>query len=448
MNAVPQQAERRPSRASGPHPPAPDVEPLLSARKATHKTGPGLLEQQLHVRPEVQAAADLQHGPGNGAIGKFLQLRPPAAVAGLLRGMPLPHLDPEEDRLRPFVTEEFVCVKPILAAEFKTAEAYAALVRKTFGSYRSYYEFAKESDAEVEKVRHALDKQPTVAAQTIFYRWVRWEYLKRGLDPLQRISQEMSAEMSVRIKAARAELLRESGVTLKVQGFNPRPKKAPLGEGGGYRFGTLSDHAQGNAVDIDPDHNLFVSNATWKYILAQPTTTKPKGDLTLHRWVNDFEGMYEDLVAVSDSWRDEARRRFEVEMHVRQEAGSLIPQLREPVVEGLSGSASRMPELPPTPILGLRAPEQHKGEKISHRYPQTKREEVADAALANVPGMSVADKVASVQTGLMTLPSEIVLKLRAKGLVWGAAFQHPGKDIQHFELPDGTHVLPAWPVEH
>ena len=81
-----------------------------------------------------------------------------------MRGMPLPHLDPEEDRLRPFVAAEFVYVKPILAAEFKTAEAYAALIRRTFGSYRSYYEFAKESDAGVEKVRYALDKQPTVAA--------------------------------------------------------------------------------------------------------------------------------------------------------------------------------------------------------------------------------------------------------------------------------------------
>lgn len=447
MNAVSQQAERRPSHASGTQPLAPDVEPLLSARKATHKTGPGLLEQQLNVRPEVQAAVDLQRGPGNGAMGKFLQLRPPAAVAGLLHGLPLPHLDPEEDRLSPFVTEEFAYVKPILVAEFKTAEAYAALVRRTFGSYRSYYEFAKESDAEVEKVRHALDEQPTVAAQTIFYRWVRWEYVKRGLDPLQRISQEMSAEMGARIKAARAELLRESGIALKVQGFNPRPKKAPLGKGGGYRFGTLSDHAEGNAVDIDPDHNLFVSNATWKYILAQPTTARPKGDLTLHRWVNDPEGMYEDLVAVSDSWRDEARRRFEVERHVRQEAGSLVPQLTAPAVEGLSGSAPRMPELPPTPILGLRAPEQRKGKTISHRYPQTKREEVADAALANVPGMSVADKVASVQTGLMALRSEVVLKLRAKGLVWGAAFQDPGKDIQHFELPAEASPLPAWPAE-
>jgi len=102
--------------------------------------------------------------------------------------LPLPHLNPEEDRSQPFVTAEFVHVKPILSAEFKTSEAYSALVRRTFGSYRSYYEFAKESDAEVGKVRYALDKQPTVAAQTIFYRWVRWEYMKRGLDPLRTIS--------------------------------------------------------------------------------------------------------------------------------------------------------------------------------------------------------------------------------------------------------------------
>ena len=90
---------------------------------------------------------------------------------------------------------------------------------------RSYYEFAKESDVEVEKVRHALDKQPTVAAQTIFYRWVRWTYLKRGLNPLQTISQKMSVELTAKVTAAKAELLSESGITLKVQGFNPRPKK-------------------------------------------------------------------------------------------------------------------------------------------------------------------------------------------------------------------------------
>ena len=444
MNAS-RQTGRRPEPAPSAQPPLPEVEPLLSVRP---KTGPALLERQLHVLPEVQAAVDLQRGPGNGAIGKFLQLRPPAAVAGLLPGLPLPHLDPEEDRLRPFVTEEFVCVKPILAAEFKTSEAYASLIRRTFGSYRSYYEFAKESDAEVEKVRYALDKQPTVAAQTIFYRWVRWEYMKRGLDPLKTISMKMSAELSAKITAAKAELLSESGVTLKVQGFNPRPEKAPVGKGGGYRFGTLSEHAQGNAVDIDPDHNLFVPNDTWNYILAQPNITKPKGDLTLHRWITDPEGMYEDLAAVSDTWRDEACRRFEVEKRVRQEAGSLVPQLREPVVEGLGGAPPGMRALPPTPILGIHAAEPRKGKKISHAYPQAEREEVACAALADVPGMSNADKLATIGTGLMTLPREVVLKLRAKGLVWGATFRHPGKDIQHFELPDNAHALPDWPAEH
>jgi hypothetical protein len=448
MNAVAQQAGRRPNPAPGAQPPLPEVEPLLSARQTARKTGPGLLEQQLHLQPEMQAAVDLQLGPGNSATGKFLQLRPPAAIPGLLRGLPLPHLDPEEDRLQPFVTAEFVYVKPILSAEFKTAEAYSALVRTTFGSYRSYYEFARESDVEVEKVRYALDKQPTVAAQTIFYRWVRWEYMKQGLDPLRTISQKMSAELSAKITAAKAELLSESRITLKVQGFNPRPEKAPLGKGGGYRFGTLSEHAQGNAVDIDPDHNLFISNATWDYILAQPNVKKPTGDLTLHRWITDPEGMYEDLAAVSDTWRDQARRRFEVEKRVREGAGSLVPQLREPAVEGLGGAQLGIPALPPTPILGIHAAEQRKGKKVSHAYPRTEREEVACAALADVPGMSNADKLASIGTGLMALPREVVLKLRAKGLVWGVTFRHPGKDIQHFQLPGQAHALPTWPAEH
>jgi hypothetical protein len=417
-------------------------------RQVRPKSTPHLLEQPLHLQPEVQAALDLQRGPGNGATGRFLQLRPPAAIPGLLLGLPLPHLDPEEDRLRPFVSAEFIYVKPILAAEFKTAEAYSNLVRRTFGSYRAYYEFAKDSDAEVEKVRKVLDKQPTVAAQTIFYRWVRWEYLKRGLNPVQIISRQMSAGLSARITAARAELLSESDITLKVQGFNPRPEKAPAGKGGGYRFGTLSEHAQGNAVDIDPEHNLFVSNDTWNYILAQPGIKKPAGDLTLQRWVTDPEGMYEDLAAVSDAWRDEARRRFEVEQHVRQEKGSLAPSLRKPDVEGLGGPLPGMPEFPPTPILHIHAAELRKGKKVSHSYPQTEREEIASAALANVPGMSSADKLASIGTGLMTLPREVVLKLRAKGLVWGATFRHPGKDIQHFELPDEAHALPDWPARH
>lgn len=155
---------------------------MLNARQPGHETGPRLLEHQLHAQPQVQAALDLQRGPGNGATGSFLQLRPPVAVPGLLRDLPLPHLNPEEDRSQPFVTAEFVHVKPILSAEFKTSEAYSALVRRTFGSYRSYYEFAKESDAQVERVRHALDKQPTVAAQTIFYRWVRGVH-EAGLEP-------------------------------------------------------------------------------------------------------------------------------------------------------------------------------------------------------------------------------------------------------------------------
>ena len=200
-------------------------------------------------------------------------------------------------------------------------------------------------------------------------------------------------------------------------------------------------------MDIDPEHNLFVSSATCKYILAQPNIKRPTGDLTLHRWVDDPEGLYEDLAALSDTWRDEARRRFEVEKRVRQMAGSFIPPLRELIVEGLIPSMPRTLELL-APILSLRPTEQHKGKRISHGHSLTEREEVARTALADVPGMSIADKLASVDTGLMTLPREVVLKLRAKGLIWGATFQRPGKDIQHFELPAEANALRAWPAKH
>src|SRR5690348_230735 len=120
MNDAPRPTGRRSDPALAAHPPTPEVEPRLHVRQ----TGPHLLDQSLHLPPEVQAALALQRGPGNDATGKLLQLLPPTAIPGLLLGMPLPHLDPEEDRLAPFVTAEFTYVKSILAAEFKTAEAY------------------------------------------------------------------------------------------------------------------------------------------------------------------------------------------------------------------------------------------------------------------------------------------------------------------------------------
>jgi hypothetical protein len=287
----------------------------------------------------------------------------------------------EEMRLESIVEAEFRSLPKGMIANAKSPSAYAKLVRRFFGSYRSYYDFAKESDAELDEpigtegklLRTYIQRKGLPGhAQTVFYRWVRKAYMRRGLDHIAMILAQGGGEIAIRM----AQAGEDAGEEIIGEGFNPRPMKSTADS---YVLGTLSKHGSGEAADIDPRHNLFVSNAAWQYIERQ---TGVRVDTSKARWRDHPGELYDDIARLSDRWADQAQRLVATE------------KLRE--------------------------------KRASHHKAMVLR------ALRDVPDMADEQKIQSVN-GLMKLPKAVVLALREQGLLWGVTFPS-GKDIMHFEV--------------
>jgi hypothetical protein len=404
---------------------------VTRARMPGNQAAHGLLEGRLRLSPQL--ALRFRGTLGNQATLGLLdeQLRVPEGLATDPIARPLPRLDAE---LRWFpgltVEQEFPHVKNIIA-NARTAEAYAQLVLATFGSFDTYWEAARVADAELDTVidRRGRTLRSLIElhgpTQTIFYRWVRWEYVKRGLDPLETILRGRSPDMETRIQAAEAALKSN----FKTQGFNPRPEKDPRMR---YIFGTLSMHATGQAVDIDPDHNLFISQKAWTYV---QTAVRMRIDVSLERWKKDPGGVYDDVAALSRRWAELAQQRVASVQRAARMSGSLVGELRQPRLgEAGSWPGTKPSLLGPTPVLGLEP-------GGSGQVPRTSWERAALDALRDVPGMGDKDKLASIG-GFFSLSKDLVLQLRTQGLRWGVTF--PNKDLHHFEIPEKP--LPRWPA--
>ena len=131
------------------------------------------------------------------------------------------------------------------------------------------------------------------------------------------------------------------GITIHAGGFNPRPKKDAAKK---IRLGTLSEHATGNAVDIDDEHNLIVSNEAWAFILA--TTGVGAIDHSPERWNTDPDGLFDDIARVSQAWRGWAASMVRAEaVWLSRMAGRFAfklarRELRRPPILGDASSAA------------------------------------------------------------------------------------------------------------
>lgn len=309
-----------------------------------------------------------------------------------------------------------------------TVGAYLKLRRRTFKDDPAhpddaYWAFAKESDAELAAhpaLRGLLEYHSRPKSQAVFYRWVRKAYVdwvyREHLDP--GIAEDIPGViLRADARASRLrELVRREGIAaypatwaamgLSIQGFNPRPEKG----GGRFILGTLSQHAFGAAVDIDPDHNPQLSMGQWRWIekvAGRHVDRRPE------RWRDTPKDLWQDIKDLNDDFVKGIARRIGEE------------EARRRVATGISWFLR---------IVGL--PEgSHHPATSGRRRPVLP---AVDVVFADHPELK------QYRGGFFRLGWELVERLHDQKLFWGAAFKPPSRvDLHHFELPSAMATIEA-----
>ncbi|MCA9962843.1 MAG: DUF4157 domain-containing protein [Anaerolineales bacterium] len=259
--------------------------------------------------------------------------------------------------------------------EDKNVYDYVSRRAEFFGSRHMYELFAAESDAELDEtkgLRGQIDLNGNNQAQTVFYRWVRMAYFKAGITDVPFLIKKGRSE---ELETALAEVKQNYNLPFRSGGFNPRPKKSHRYR---YRLGTLSEHALGNAIDVEAKQNPILSLKEWKFI---ETITDQTIDRSPARWLDSPEALWQDIYDLNDL--------FVVK----------IAEKIEEIIDSHEKSSSGYQKT------------QHPTEIIFSSYPKLK-----DYA-----------------EGFFTLDWELVEQLHEQGFKWGATFSS-SVDLHHFEL--------------
>jgi hypothetical protein len=323
------------------------------------------------------------------------------------------------------VRQDFELVKPA-GTNIATASEYAQRVTAIWGSCESYVTWRHEADALLDKplpsggtVRRLINEAGDT--QRVFFYWVAWEYVQRGLDDAAIVAlfdSQIVGELRGAVASAEAKL----GATIPIQGFSPRPQR----DAHGYVMGTLSNHGLGRAVDIEPSKNPIINADVWARMEA---LVGRKVDRSRDRWMTKPDELYDDLVAFSEQWATYVKDQIAVARSApahaqnfgRQHPGTLVDfgglALLDKTPHPLLDNAPVVDEksLPTTTLMRLL----HIDAKEA-------------AKLAETPGFEILNH-----------PRARVLALREQGLVWGATFQNV--DLHHFELADRP--LKPWFVD-
>jgi hypothetical protein len=256
--------------------------------------------------------------------------------------------------------------------------AYVKHRKDFFGSRSAYFAFALDSDKELNEakgLRRLIELSGQ--AQTIFYRWVRKAYFDAGVSDVPALiklgkSQKLQDELA-KVKAAYAH-------PISAGGFNPRPKKNAQYR---YRLGTISEHALGNAVDIEDKHNPIISKSDWDFI---QTLAGKKIDLSLKRWKNNPEALWNDVRDLNDLF---------VQKLAAESAKAAQEQQKTPPAQAAKAASNKEP---------------------------------IDVVLAHHP------KLKPWRNGFLSLEWSLVNLLHEHGFRWGATFYPGSVDLHHFEL--------------
>jgi hypothetical protein len=269
--------------------------------------------------------------------------------------------------------------------EYRTDE-YLRDREAFFGSTLRYWEYRDLAQAELDADGAKLRKrvEPPLArrslrgwefAQVVFYTWVRRAY-ENSVGANVNIPALISAGMSEALQAALKQVKLDYGHQFQYGGFNPRPMKAP----GGYRLGTLSDHALGSAVDIEASNNAQIEGSKWNNILA-------------------FTGTSLDHATRVSKWRTAPE---ELHTAIVQLSAAFVTKLEQAVAAQVAA-----------------------GIDVAHAL---------DAAIAADAQLKQLGKpfVSKWRRGFFKLPWSLVKELHEEKFLWGATFSTP--DLHHFQL--------------
>jgi hypothetical protein len=424
---------------------APEQEARAAARSVLDERPVGPLH---HAPPRL--ALD---GPGPGASSRDdpfgLHLLEPGAFAllepdhlGLGAAAP-PRLElhsklfPDERYLEREVGADFAKLGRRKYA-VHSVQDYVDRAKQTFGSLEAYLQWRPISDelltrpvAPGSKRRVSSLIEEHGDEQRVFFRWVSWAYHRRGLAPDAIVDTIVGAVLDPALQAALSGAERETGAKIRAEGFNPRPMKDARSE---YILGTLSEHATGFAVDIDPLRNPILAVSTWNAIKA---AVGLEVDRSLSNWTHNPLGLFLQVAALDRAWADAAQRAYD-DRRVAQ-AGERFARSHPDLLSGGERVRSREDKTPPatlgpTPVLGV-------GEDRPRLFSDDElRVEAVKSLLGRATG-EAAELAALPGFHFFTHPEDRILALRRQGLVWGITFGGV-VDLHHFEL--SNRPMPMW----
>lgn len=302
-------------------------------------------------------------------------------------------------------------------------EAYIKDRSDFFGSTKGYETFRdackKELDADKEKLRKYIEPQVKVRkkhtdwrdAQDVFYAWVKKAYNKKAGKKAD-FGKVIKAQMSDDLKKALDTVKKDYGKKFSAGGFNPRPQKM----GGGYRLGTLSEHAVGNAIDIEAGRNAQIESWRWARIQKYTGKTASSSDLKT-KWKNKdaakAKGAWDSLKAVNDEWVDKLKK--------------AVKKLEDEAAKKAAEAAKKAAE------AAKKAGAGDKAKPAAAAKPAAKHDYLADVVAADENLKKIGKSwVTKWKDGFMSLEWTLVKELHEEGFDWGGTWSSP--DIHHFEL--------------
>lgn len=289
--------------------------------------------------------------------------------------------------------------------EYRVTE-YAGDRNAFFGSREKYKAFLKESRNELNANKETLRRQvePPIkrrskftesewkSAQDVFYAWVRKAY-KNKLGESTDVPKLIKARTSKKLEAALEQVAADYGKTVEWGGFNPRPMKR-----NGYRLGTISEHALGNAIDISASKNAHIESGEWAHILKYTGKTLDK-NARVTKWKSAPKDLYDKIKEISD----EFKKKLSEAIKAKKDAATAT-----------NASPTATPEEKKKAAADLKNP-------LSAVIAE-------DKSLKGL-GFQFVNKW---KDGFFDLPWKLVFELHDEGFTWGATFSSP--DLHHFEI--------------
>lgn len=394
--------------------------------------GLGLTLESLDDGTLCRACTPLPCVAGFHLLPGGLQLR-----SEFLKYSPAEYVQHLEDEHEFKVLTHKVRVVKASGVKFKGLDDYVAYRTKYFGSAREYKDIAAQSDKELREskltsrkgkiitLRSRLDEKfqgkDMDEAANYFYRWVRQQYL------LEFGGDKGFTGVPAFIFRGRSDKLDEALKGVKFRdaqygGFNPRPIKAKIKKDAYYKLGTLSDHADGLAIDIEAQDNPQISISAWAFI---EKFTKKSSSVQWReaQWISAPGVLWQYVQDLSDSFaakcgKQEALLREQEEKQREEEK-------KKAAGGGPTGTAKVAPAGAPAP----KAASQHDQERFKRKILGDYYKELNEYT-----------------GGFFTLEKDLVEALREHGLTWGATFGlHSAIDLMHFELR--MTPLPHWPAQ-